>query len=155
MQLFPNSCWSRERLRWHLCKFHYGVAAMLGGGDNETKYFLSNAPDDVPLNKILCVAFSRFHIEHLFREAKTAVGLDEFQVRQYRPLMRHLILSTLSVLFLAEETEKLRGEKSVVVAVPGSGSGGSPTRPSEIAGRANPSPEEDPRPHCLSSTGSL
>ena len=118
--------------------------------DNETKYFLTNVTGDVPLNEILCVAFSRFHIEHLFREAKTAVGLDEYQVRRYRPLMRHLILSNLSVLFLAEETEKLRGEKPLVVAVPGSRGCGSSGRFFEITNRAYPTPEENPRPHRLS-----
>ncbi len=123
--------------------------------DQETKYFLTNAPEEVPLKDVLCVAFSRFHIEHLFREAKTAVGLNEYQVRRYRSLIRHLTLSNLSVLFLAEETEKLRGEKPLVVAVPDPGSGGSPSRPSEITDRTNPASEEDPRPHCLSSTGSL
>ena len=93
--------------------------------EDETKYFLSNAPEDVDLKEILCVAFSRCHIEQLFREGKSAVGMDEYQVRCYRSLMRHLILSDLSVLFLAEETEKLRGEKPLVVGVPSSRSGGS------------------------------
>ncbi len=105
--------------------------------EDETKYFLSNASADVPLKEILCVAFSRCHIEQLFREGKTAVGLDEYQVRSYRSLMRHLILTNLSILFLAEETDKLRGKKPLVVGVPDPGSGGSSNRSAEITAGAH------------------
>ena len=122
--------------------------------ENETKYFLSNAPDDVDLKEILCVAFSRWHIEQLFREGKSAVGLDEYQVRSYRSLMRHLILSDLSVLFLAEETETLRGEKPLVVGVPGSRSGGTPAGSEEASQGADPIVAEDSRPNRLPAASS-
>lgn len=87
----------------------------------EVKYFFSNAPPEVPLKTLLCVAFSRSHIERLFEYAKGEVGLDHFEVRKYPALMRHLKLSMLSLYFLAEQTERLRGEKSVVDALPGQG----------------------------------
>jgi len=38
------------------------------------------------------VVFSRWHIERTFQGAKEQVGLDDFGVRQYQPLIRHLIL---------------------------------------------------------------
>ena len=116
--------------------------------EDETKYFLANAAD-VPLAEILCVAFSRFHIEHLFREGKSAVGLNEYQVRCYRSLIRHLILSNLSLLFLAEETGKLRGEKPLVVGVSGAGSGGGSDRLAQISARAHETPGENSRPNHL------
>ena len=116
--------------------------------EDETKYFLTNVAD-MPLTEILCVAFSRFHIEHLFREGKSAVGLNEYQVRCYRSLIRHLILSNLSLLFLAEETEKLRGEKPLVVGVPGAGSCGGSDRFAQIPAREDEASPEDPRPDRL------
>jgi SRSO17 transposase len=61
--------------------------------DGEVKYFLSNASEDIPVEKLLHVAFSRSKIERLFEDAKGQVGFDHFEVRHYRPLMRHLILS--------------------------------------------------------------
>lgn len=122
--------------------------------EDETKYFLSNAPDEVDLKEILCVAFSRWHIEQLFREGKSAVGLDEYQVRSYRSLMRHLILSDLSVLFLAEEAETLRGEKPLVVGVPGSRSGGTPAGSEEASQGADPIVAEDSRPNRLPAASS-
>ena len=87
--------------------------------DGEVKYFLSNAPADTPVDRLLHVAFSRDAIEKLFEESKGEVGLDHFEVRRYRAVKRHLVLSMVSLLFLAEETERLRGEKPGVEPVPG------------------------------------
>ena len=47
-------------------------------------------------------------------EAKGEVGMKHFEVRRYRPVMRHLVLSMVSLLFLCEEVKRLRGEKPVV-----------------------------------------
>jgi SRSO17 transposase len=89
---------------------------VLGG---EPKYFVSNAAPGVPLEVLLHVAFSRWHIERCFEDDKGEIGLDHFEVRNYQSLKRHLILSALSFLFLAETNEKLRGEKPRVDDVPG------------------------------------
>ncbi len=80
----------------------------------EVKYFLSNGPKDTPAAVLLRVAFDRDPIEKLFEESKGAVGLDHFEARGYRAVQRHLVLSMVSLLFLAEQTERLRGGKSVV-----------------------------------------
>jgi len=77
----------------------------------EIKYFLSNAPKDTPAEVLLHVAFSRWHVERVFEDAKGQVGLDHFEVRNYLPLMRHLILSMVSFLFLAQQTQRLREKK--------------------------------------------
>jgi SRSO17 transposase len=97
--------------------------------DGEVKYFLSNAPKDTPAEVLLHVAFSRVHVELLFKESKGQVGLDHFEVQHYRPLMRHLILAMVSQLFLAEQTERLRGGKSVVDHLPGPRCSRSAARP--------------------------
>lgn len=74
---------------------------------HETKYFLSNAAADAPLGTLLHVAFSRWHIERIFREAKNETGLDHYEGRCYVGLQRHLVLTSLSVLFLAEQKQRL------------------------------------------------
>jgi SRSO17 transposase len=79
----------------------------------EFKYFLSNAPEDTPIETLLHVAFTRAVIEQLFEAAKGEVGLDHFEVRRYLPLMRHLIVSLASLLFLSEQTARL--EKKLLV----------------------------------------
>ena len=80
----------------------------------EIKYFISNAPLRTSLKRMLEAAFSRWGIEHLFRVAKTEIGLGHYEGRSYLGLRRHMMLCQLTLLFVAEQTERLRGEKSEV-----------------------------------------
>ena len=84
----------------------------------EIKYFLSNAPADTPVKKLLRVAFGRWHIERCFEDGKGEVGLDHWEGRRWIGLKRHLILTTVSYLFLAKTCQRLRGEKSGVDRLP-------------------------------------
>jgi SRSO17 transposase len=87
----------------------------------EYKYFVSNAPPHTKLELLLKVAFRRADIEHLFRVAKSHVGLTHFEGRSYVGLMRHLILCQLLLLFLAEQTGRLNNEIAAVAALPAAG----------------------------------
>ena len=78
----------------------------------EIKYFVSNAPANTSLRKLLSVAFSRWHIEQWFERAKQECGLGAFEVRTYTSLMRHWLSSRIAMFFLASQTQRLRGEKS-------------------------------------------
>ncbi len=97
----------------------------------EVKYFLSDAAPDVPLKTLLYVAFSRWHIERLFEDGKGEVGFDHFEVRNYKSLLRHLVLTNLSLYFLCEQTTRLRGEKPLVDTLPGEEGGRGATRPAD------------------------
>lgn len=113
----------------------------------EVKYFLSNALDAILVQDLLTVAFSRWNIERNFEDAKGEVGLDHFEVRQYRAILRHLAISNVSLLFLAEQTARLRGEKSVVESFATEAGDGRPdpagTRQSTEDPVAGPSSSED------------
>lgn len=74
----------------------------------ETKYFLSNAPAETPIETLLTVAFTRWRVERNFEDSKQEIGLDHFEVRSYIALQRHLALSMVSLLFLVESTLKLK-----------------------------------------------
>jgi SRSO17 transposase len=78
----------------------------------EVKYFISNAPADTPVEKLLRVAFTRWNVEHTFRVAKSEIGFGHFEGRSYVALMRHMILCLLVMSFVAEHTDRLRGGKS-------------------------------------------
>lgn len=78
----------------------------------ETKYFISNAPPDTPLKTLLRVAFSRWSIERCFEDQKGEVGLIHWEGRAWIGLQRHLILTSVSHLFLAIVCQRLRGKKS-------------------------------------------
>jgi SRSO17 transposase len=77
----------------------------------EVKYFLSNAPS-VPVARLLAVAFCRWSVEHNFRLAKQEAGLMHYEGRDYTGLIRHLLLASVVLGFVATQTERLRGEKS-------------------------------------------
>ena len=85
---------------------------------DEVKFFLSNAPLDTPVETLLLVAFSRWRIERLFEDTKTELGLDHFEVRHYGAITRHLLLTCVSHLFLAEFVQQ-RKKRPRVDGVPG------------------------------------
>lgn len=94
----------------------------------EVKYFVSNALPRTSVQKLLLVAFSRWRIERCFEDGKGEVGLDHYEGRRYLGLQRHLILSAISYLFLAQVRQELAEKKSGTDRVPsahGSGGGGS------------------------------
>lgn len=78
----------------------------------EVKYFISNAPADMLVERLLRVAFSRWNVEHTFRVTKSEIGFGHFEGRSYVALMRHMILCLIVMGFVAEHTDRLRGEKS-------------------------------------------
>lgn len=89
----------------------------------EIKYFLSNAPAHTPVKKLLRVAFGRWRIERCFEDGKSELGLDHWEGRRWLGLQRHLILTSVSYLFLAKACQQLRGEKPRVDCVSSSPSG--------------------------------
>jgi len=97
---------------------HHLVAAYNVQEPEKVKYFISNAPPDTPVETLLLVALSRWKIERMFEDGKGELGMDHFEVRRFQSIRRHLILSCVSYLFLAEFHEAHRGEKSGVDALP-------------------------------------
>lgn len=123
---------------------------------SEVKYFLSNAPADTPVQKLLRVAFGRWRIERCFEDGKGEVGLDHWEGRRWLGLKRHLILTTVSYLFLAQACQRLRGEKSRVDRLPGARGDGHPdpklavgtVSPRAVATTNGTSPPLPPAPQC-------
>jgi SRSO17 transposase len=85
----------------------------------EQKYFLSNARPGTPLEIILHVAFARWPMERTLEDKKDELGLSHFEVRKYDAILRHFAVTQVSHLFLARQTERLRGEKSGDHPMPG------------------------------------
>jgi len=75
------------------------------------KYFVSNAPESTSTEPLLRVAFSRWRIERMFQDSKGELGMAQFEVRKFGSIQRHLILSCVSHLFLAECQLSQRREK--------------------------------------------
>ncbi len=79
----------------------------------EVKFFLSNAPADTPVTVLLLVAFDRWRIERMFEDSKGELGLDHFEVRRYGSLCRHLLLTCVSHLFLAEFRQRQKKRRGI------------------------------------------
>jgi SRSO17 transposase len=84
----------------------------------EIKYFVSNAPVGTSVATLLLVGFSRWRVERCFEDQKQEVGLDQWEGRRWLGLKRHLILTSVSYLFLAQVRERLRKKKSRVNRLP-------------------------------------
>lgn len=97
---------------------------------DETKYFVSNAPAGVPVERLLHVAFSRWHIERGFQDEKGQLGLDQFECRRYVAVQRHLILTAISHLLLA----RLR---LMLIAEGREAGGKNPDRATGVSGRGH------------------
>lgn len=78
----------------------------------EYKYFVSNSSKKTKLDEMLWAAFARWQVEKWFERAKQETGFGAFEVRTYQSLIRHWLCSRMAMYFLAEQTERLRGEKS-------------------------------------------
>jgi SRSO17 transposase len=92
----------------------------------EEKFFLSNAAADTPVEVLVRVAFRRATVEHSFRVCKSELGFTHFEGRSYVALKRHLLLCLAAMGFVAEHTQRLRGEKpggDAGAGVPGVGGG--------------------------------
>jgi SRSO17 transposase len=99
---------------------HWLIVARNIENPKEVKYFVSNAPEGTPLEVLLHVGFSRWHVERCFEDEKSELGLSHFEVRNYKSLRRHMIITAVSHLFLAQVHQKWLGEKTRYDGLPDS-----------------------------------
>jgi SRSO17 transposase len=78
----------------------------------EEKWFLVWDPLEDKLETWLHVGFARWPIERTLEDKKSELGLSHFEVRTYQAVMRHFYITMVSHLFVARQTQRLRGEKS-------------------------------------------
>ena len=67
---------------------------------SEPRYYLSNAPEDTPLETLAYVGGSRWRIETEFETEKSDVGLDEHETRTWAGWHHHVALCLLGGAFL-------------------------------------------------------
>jgi SRSO17 transposase len=67
---------------------------------SEPRYYLSNGPEDTPLETLARVGGSRWPIETEFETEKSDVGLDEYETRTWAGWHHHITLCLLAGAFL-------------------------------------------------------
>lgn len=77
--------------------------------EKPTGYWLSNLPEDVPLEKLVRLAKMRWHIEQDYQQLKEELGLDHFEGRKWIGWHRHVTLTMVAFAFLL--LERIRGQK--------------------------------------------
>jgi SRSO17 transposase len=77
-----------------------------------TWYALSNAPAEVPLEKVAGVQGRRHGVEELLQAGKGEVGLGHYEVRSWVGWHHHMTLSLLALWFLILEKQRLGKKKS-------------------------------------------
>jgi SRSO17 transposase len=98
----------------------YWLIVAMNRQTGEIKYFISNAPAKESLKTLMETAFERWRVEKWFERGKQECGFGAFEVRTYTSLIRHWLASRLAMYFLADQTHRLRGEKSTDNAGAGS-----------------------------------
>jgi SRSO17 transposase len=97
--------WDKEEPKahcWHL------IARREIGNSKEIKYSLSNAPEREPTERLAQMQGQRYWIEHAFRNAKSEVGMDEYQARQWQSWHHHMAMVCLAMLFMLETRVEYR-----------------------------------------------
>ncbi len=74
------------------------VIRRFGGG--KIKYYLSNAPEDIPHEELRRALLMRWPIEQCFEDGKRYLGMDHYEHRSWSSWHRHMLYVFLAQLFL-------------------------------------------------------
>jgi SRSO17 transposase len=67
--------------------------------NGDTKYFLTNSPEDTPTHELHEAATLRWSIEQCFEECKSNLGMADFEGRSYNGFLRHLLFVMIAHFF--------------------------------------------------------
>lgn len=76
--------------------------------DNEIKYFVSNAPEDLPIQELDRAATLRWPIEQCFEECKSNLGMGHYECRSYQGWNRHMLFVMIAHLFAIQIRENFK-----------------------------------------------
>jgi len=71
--------------------------------DGQFKYSLSNAPTETSWERLGYMQAQRFWIERAFQDAKSELGMAQYEVRTWKGWHHHMALVTLAMLFVTKE----------------------------------------------------
>ena len=76
----------------------------------EIKYTLSNAPAETSVRRLAYMQGQRYWVERSLQEAKSEVGMAQYQVRLWQGWHHHMAMVLMALLFLLETRRKHREE---------------------------------------------
>jgi SRSO17 transposase len=89
---------------------------------NEHRAYICFAPIETPKQKLIEIAGCRWTIETCFKESKSLVGLDQYEVRSYDGWHKHVTFACLALAFLTVLSSQSLDTKPLQQHNPGSSS---------------------------------
>ena len=80
--------------------------------DGEIKYFVSNAPGELPVHELDRAATLRWPIEQCFEECKSSLGMGHYECRSYQGWKRHMLFVMIAHLFADSIREIFKKKQS-------------------------------------------
>lgn len=80
--------------------------------DGEIKYFVSNAPGELPVHELDRAATLRWPIEQCFEECKSSLGMGHYECRSYQGWKRHMLFVMIAHLFTSSIREIFKKKQS-------------------------------------------
>jgi SRSO17 transposase len=104
----------------------------------ELKYHRSNAPPEVPLEKLAAVRGTRWTIEEDIQSGKGECGLDEYETRTWVGWHHHTALALLALAFLVLQKQRLEKKRGTTDRTGSTGAAASPARSASVGHRRDP-----------------
>ena len=83
--------------------------------DNKIKYSLSNADfTKTPIERLAYMQAQRYWVERAFQEAKSELGMSDYQVRKWLSWHHHMALVMLSLSFIVKERMTYKAENPLL-----------------------------------------
>jgi len=110
--------WAREVWTWEPTwqKPRRRLLVVRQNGDATFKYSLTNFPSETDWEKLAYIQAQRFWIEHCFHEAKSQLGMAQYQVRVWRGWHHHMTLICLASLFVLKEQRVMKDQMPLLSA---------------------------------------
>jgi len=110
--------WSREVWTWEPAwkKPRRRLLLIRQNEDASFKYSLSNFSSETSWETLAYMQAQRFWIEHGFHEAKSQLGMAQYQVRVWRGWHHHMALICLACLFVVKEQRIAKEEMPLLTA---------------------------------------
>lgn len=80
--------------------------------DGEIKYFVSNAPGELPVHELDRAATLKWPIEQCFEECKSSLGMGHYECRSYQGWKRHMLFVMIAHLFASSIREIFKKKQS-------------------------------------------
>jgi SRSO17 transposase len=100
-QILHRMIWLWDGESKDIQKLHL-VVRLDGSSPSKYKYSVSNAPDNITIERLALQQAQRYWIERALQDAKSNAGMADYQVRGWKAWHHHITMVLLALLFMLE-----------------------------------------------------